>query len=260
MHSSPRSYKQLQPENRMTIASLKQQNYSIRQIADMLQRSALTVSRELSRNSELGNYTSVSAQQSCHHRRCQSHPARSVRKLHPQSVLFGLVRTLLCSRWTPEQIALTLARLHPKGHRLRASHETIYNCIYAQPVGELRKELVANLRQARKNVRHAAKTKTGAARFLTCTASMFARQRSRTGSFRATGGDTSSKARATPAQWALWSSVPADCSCASSCHIPSLPARPMCCKPSRTSCAPLPNPCARRSPMTMAKRWRCTNN
>jgi IS30 family transposase len=29
------------------------------------------------------------------------------------------------------------------------SHETIYNCIYAQPVGELRKELIANLRQAR---------------------------------------------------------------------------------------------------------------
>ena len=146
MHTSPRSYKQLQPEDRMTIASLKQQNYSIRQIASMLQRSASTVSRELSRNSELGTYASVSAQQSCRQRRCQSRPAR---KLHPQSVLFGMVRTLLCSRWSPEQIALTLARLYPKGHKLRVSHETIYNCIYAQPVGELRKELIANLRQAR---------------------------------------------------------------------------------------------------------------
>lgn len=29
------------------------------------------------------------------------------------------------------------------------SHETIYHCIYAQPVGELRRELIANLRQAR---------------------------------------------------------------------------------------------------------------
>ena len=27
MHKSPRKYKQLQPEDRMTIASLKQQNY-----------------------------------------------------------------------------------------------------------------------------------------------------------------------------------------------------------------------------------------
>lgn len=146
MHTSPRRYKQLQPEDRMTIASLKQQNYSIRQIASMLQRSASTVSRELSRNSEQGSYASVSAQQSCRQRRCQSRPAR---KLHPQSVLFGMVRTLLCSRWSPEQIALTLARLFPKGHELRVSHETIYNCIYAQPVGELRKELIANLRQAR---------------------------------------------------------------------------------------------------------------
>jgi IS30 family transposase len=60
-----------------------------------------------------------------------------------------MVHTLLCSRWSPEQIALTLARLYPKGHKLRVSHETIYNCSYAQPVGELRKELVTNLRQAR---------------------------------------------------------------------------------------------------------------
>ena len=93
MHKSHRIYKQLQPEDRMTIASLKQQNYS------MLQRSALTVSRGLWRNSELGTYASVSGQQSCSQRRCQNRPAR---KLHPQSVLFGMVPTLLCSRWSPE--------------------------------------------------------------------------------------------------------------------------------------------------------------
>jgi len=28
------------------------------------------------------------------------------------------------------------------------SHETIYNCIYAQPVGELKRELIATLRHA----------------------------------------------------------------------------------------------------------------
>ena len=130
----------------VTIASLRQQNFSIRRIAEVLERSPATVSRELRRNSDEGVYASVSAQQSCHQRRCGGRPER---KLHPQSVLFGMVRILLCSRWSPEQIALTLARLYPKGHRLRVSHETIYNCIYAQPVGELRKELLANLRQAR---------------------------------------------------------------------------------------------------------------
>lgn len=59
-----------------------------------------------------------------------------------------MVRSLLSSRWSPKQIALTLARLFPKGHKLRASHETIYNCIYAKIVGKLRKELIANLLQA----------------------------------------------------------------------------------------------------------------
>ena len=51
-------------------------------------------------------------------------------------------------RWSPEQIALTLARIFPKGHEHRVSHETIYNYIYAQPVGELKRELIATLRHA----------------------------------------------------------------------------------------------------------------
>lgn len=48
--------------------------------------------------------------------------------------------------WSPEQIALALARLYPQGHDYRVSHETIYNCIYAQLVGELRRGLIACLR------------------------------------------------------------------------------------------------------------------
>jgi IS30 family transposase len=62
--------------------------------------------------------------------------------------LFGVVHHFLVVHWSPEQIALTLVRIYPKGHKSRVSHETIYNCIYAQPVGELRRELVACLRQA----------------------------------------------------------------------------------------------------------------
>jgi IS30 family transposase len=33
------------------------------------------------------------------------------------------------SRWSPEQIALTLGQTYPKGHELRVSHQTVYNCI-----------------------------------------------------------------------------------------------------------------------------------
>ncbi len=40
-----------------------------------------------------------------------------------------------------------LAHIFPKGHEHRVSHETIYNGIYAQPAGELRKGLIACMRQ-----------------------------------------------------------------------------------------------------------------
>ena len=145
MSPQPRTYRQLQPEDRVTLASLKQQHYSVREIASVLGRSASTVSRELRRNASAGHYGSATAQHSCQHRREQSRP---LRKLHSDALLFGLVQHLLGQRWSPEQIALTLARIYPKGHEHRVSHETIYNCIYAQPVGELRKELIACLRHA----------------------------------------------------------------------------------------------------------------
>lgn len=147
MSTSRSSYRQLQPEDRLNITSLLQQRYSLRSIAGILGRCPSTISREIARNrSPDQSYASRPAQQLCEHRRSCAKP---LPKLHSQSVLWGLVVHFLRCRWSPEQIALTLAHLYPKGHELRVSHETIYNCIYAQPVGELRKELIAALRQAK---------------------------------------------------------------------------------------------------------------
>ena len=56
---------------------------------------------------------------------------------------------LLRLLWSPRQIAAHLAKLHPSGSAMRVSHETIYNTIYAQPRGELRRELIACQRMAR---------------------------------------------------------------------------------------------------------------
>jgi transposase, IS30 family len=145
MHSTSPHYRQLQPEDRMTLASLQQQKYSVRAIARVLHRSPSTVSRELSRNADASGYTSSQAQKRCQHRRQSARPQR---RLHVGTSLFGVVHHFLLVHWSPEQIALTLARIYPKGHKSRVSHETIYNCIYAQPVAELRRELVACLRQA----------------------------------------------------------------------------------------------------------------
>ena len=145
MPSPPKTYRQLQPEDRVTLASLRQQGLGVRAIAGILQRSPSTISRELQRNADPLGYASTTARSRCQQRRLSGRPAR---KLDPEGVLFGVVRQCLRWRWSPEQIALTLARLYPLGHEYRVSHETIYNCIYAMPVGELRKELIATLRHA----------------------------------------------------------------------------------------------------------------
>ncbi len=118
-------------------------------MARVLGRSPATISRELRRNADSPGYASASAQHQCQQRRRQGRrQGRPPNKLHDQAILFDLVRHFLSLYWPPEQIALTLAATYPQGHACRVSTETIYNCIYAQPVGELRKELIACLRQA----------------------------------------------------------------------------------------------------------------
>ena len=138
MQTTPRSYQQLQPEDRVTMASLLQQNHSLRAIAKALNRSASTVSREHRRNSAkeasavgVSSYASATAQSSCRQRRRAGRP---LAKLHTDRPMFQVVRSLLGKRWSPEQIALTLAVLYPKGHGYRVSTETIYNCIYARAI------------------------------------------------------------------------------------------------------------------------------
>ena len=146
MQSTPsKRYQQLQPEDRVTLASLVQQNVGIRAIAQVLGRSPSTISRELKRNAQPAGYASTYARTCAQQRRVRARPPG---KLHRDGILFDLMRHFLAQRWSPEQIALTLAAIYPNGHEYRVSHETIYNCIYAQPVGELKRELIATLRHA----------------------------------------------------------------------------------------------------------------
>lgn len=138
------SYRQLQPEERMTIASMRQTGSSVRAMARTLGRSAATVSREISRNihPELG-YASLPAQALCHHRRVA---ARALPVLHPQGMLWSVVLTMLEWKWSPQQIAATLRRVFPNEPERHVSHETIYTAIYAHARGELRRQLIACLR------------------------------------------------------------------------------------------------------------------
>ena len=131
----------------MTISSMAQQGSSVRAMARTLGRSAGTISRELTRNTcERLGYASLPAQAKCRARRVD---ARPMAKLDTQAVLWGTVLTLLDWKWSPQQIAATLKRVWPDDPSRQVSHETIYTAIYAQPRGELRRQLIACLRHGR---------------------------------------------------------------------------------------------------------------
>lgn len=142
---STRKYEQLRPEERVAIASLKLQGAGVREMARAVGRSASTVSRELRRNNcpDVGYASDRAMAMQALRRRA----ARRPRKLCSGSVNWAVVCTLLHWRWSPEQIAATLKRVYPGQRERHVSHETIYTTIYAHPKGELRRELIALLRQ-----------------------------------------------------------------------------------------------------------------
>ena len=141
------TYQQLQPEDRITIASMRQRGIGVRAIARTLERAPSTIARELARN------TTASQDYGSHHAQlraaaCRRH-AHGSGKLHVQSVCWGVVKTMLGWKWSPQQISATLRRVFPHQREFQVSHETIYTAIYAHARGELRRELIACLRYGR---------------------------------------------------------------------------------------------------------------
>ena len=129
----------------MVIASMRLQGDSARSMAWALSRPPSTITRELRRNScpTLG-YTSDTARVLHAQRR---RAAKQATKLDVGSVNWSVVITMLEWKWSPQQIAATLKRVFPDEPGRHVSHETIYTAIYALPRGELRRQLVACLRQ-----------------------------------------------------------------------------------------------------------------
>ena len=76
------NYQQLQPEDRMTIASMRQLGCSTRAMARVLQRSPPTISRELARNTPAGlSYGSHVAQSACQARQRAARPAAKLQAM-----------------------------------------------------------------------------------------------------------------------------------------------------------------------------------
>jgi IS30 family transposase len=103
-----------------------------------LQHYSSSISRELRRNaaSTLPYYASQAQQQM----RLRRKACRPARKLEPGGELFDLLAYLLRQRFSPQQIASKVRRMEfPKLEDAYVCRETIYNAIYALPVGEVRK-------------------------------------------------------------------------------------------------------------------------
>jgi IS30 family transposase len=166
---------------REEIAILHAQRVGVREIGRRLGRSASTISRELRRNASTRSYTlayrATTAQ--WHAERRASRP--KVSKLAANEALRGYVQERLsgaiarpdgepvpgpevrfigrrhgrrrdrrwAKSWSPEQIANRLRIDFPDDDSMRISHEAIYQALYVQGRGVLRRELVACLRTGR---------------------------------------------------------------------------------------------------------------
>jgi IS30 family transposase len=119
---------------------------SVRVIAARLGRAASTVSREVRRNSRgARHYRAVAAEGHAQARAARPKTA----KLAGNARLRGWVADRLAERWSPEQISVMLRREFGDDPEMRVSHETIYQSIYVQGRGALRRELASCLRTGR---------------------------------------------------------------------------------------------------------------
>jgi transposase, IS30 family len=139
---------------------------SIRQIAQLLGRAPSTVFRELRKNMYHQLYRgrsrlranpvgkrrtrswryrpSISQERA---RRRASRPKTA--KLVENPVLRELVQAKLMKKLSPEQISRQLRKQFPDDPQMQVSHETIYQSIYVQGRGALRRELAVCLRTGR---------------------------------------------------------------------------------------------------------------
>ena len=179
---APLSGRYLSFAEREEIALLKAQRAGVREIARRLGRSPSTISRELRRNAATRcgrlDYRAGIAQWKAELMARRPKTAKLVENErlydYVQDRLAGVVRTAdgvpmrgpvtpgwkgrnkphrtdrrWASAWSPEQIACRLPIEFPDDESMRISHEAIYQSLYVQGRGALKRELVACLRTGR---------------------------------------------------------------------------------------------------------------
>ena len=158
----PARYRRLTIEEREKIHAGMERGDSIRKIAETIERDPATVSREIAKNlrhqrysrrrpsgrrrTRPWNYSPHHAQVRADRKaRRRARPA----KLATNERLRRWVQSKLNRKHSPEQIARRLRVEFPDQPEMWVSHETIYQSIYVQGRGALRRELAACLRTGR---------------------------------------------------------------------------------------------------------------
>lgn len=113
-------------------------------IAARLSRAPSTISREVASNGGRSNYSAWAA-----HQRARGASRRpKLFKLRPGPLRDEVARRLQ-QLWSPDEIACRLPLDFPDDREMRVSHETIYQSLFVQGRGELRRELARCLRSGR---------------------------------------------------------------------------------------------------------------
>jgi IS30 family transposase len=148
-----RSRSALTPGDREDISRGIASGVSIRQIAAAITRSPSTVSREIGRNGGRHLYRASEAEDRAWEQGQRPKPCL----LATHERLRQAVAARLQLEWSPEQISGWLKVMFPGDASMRVSHETIYQSLFIQARGVLKKELISHLRhrKAMRRSKHA---------------------------------------------------------------------------------------------------------
>jgi IS30 family transposase len=140
-----RSERQLTEPEREEISRSLMAGASFREIARALCRAPSTIAREVANSGGRSRYRAWQA-----HRRAWRQARRpKVAKLAAVPRLRREVERRLAQRWSPQQISARLEVDFPDDAVMRVSHETIYQSLFVQSRGALRRELTRCLRSGR---------------------------------------------------------------------------------------------------------------
>jgi transposase, IS30 family len=131
---------------RESIGLLRAAGVGVRAIARELGRQPGVISKELARNTNrAGAYRPLAAQSRAEQRARRAKPA----KLARPGPLRDFVVAGLKEAWSPVQISNVLRMEFPDDPAMRVCPETIYQALYVQSRGALRRDLAAKLRSGR---------------------------------------------------------------------------------------------------------------